>query len=58
MFPNDRTLLVYRLSEDGKYAPPDVFGEGDIVPVTLLGELVIDMGKVSGGKVYGCKQPA
>jgi Uma2 family endonuclease len=46
MYPNDRTLLVYRLSEDGKYAPPEVFGEGDIVPVPLLGDLAIDMGKV------------
>jgi hypothetical protein len=49
MYPNDRTLLVYRLSEDGRYAPPEVFGEGDIVPVPLLGELAIDMGKVFRG---------
>jgi Uma2 family endonuclease len=46
MYPNDRTLLVYRLSEDGRYAPPEVFGDGDSVPVPLLGELEIDMGKV------------
>jgi Uma2 family endonuclease len=49
MYPNDRTLLVYRLSEDGRYAPPEVFGEGDIVPVPLLGKLAIDMGKVFRG---------
>ncbi len=46
MYPNDRTLLVYRLSADSRYAPPEVFGEGDIVPVPLLGDLAIDMGKV------------
>ena len=46
MYPNDRTLLVYRLAEDGRYGLPDVFGEGDTVQVLLLGDLVIDMGKV------------
>lgn len=46
VYPNDRTLLVYRLADDGRYARPDVFGEGDSVPVTLLGDLVVDMGKV------------
>lgn len=46
MYPNDRTLLVYRLSDDGRYVLPEVFGEGDTVQATLLGDLVIDMGKV------------
>ena len=46
LYPNDRTLLVYKLSEEGRYAQPKVFGEGDVVPAPLLGELVIDMGKV------------
>jgi Uma2 family endonuclease len=46
LYPNDRTLLVYRLSEEGRYATPEVFGDGDIVPVPLLGDLAIDMGKV------------
>lgn len=46
IYPNDRTLLVYRLSADSRYAAPDVFGEGDMVPVPLLGDLMIDMGKV------------
>jgi Uma2 family endonuclease len=46
LYPNDRTLLVYKLSEEGIYAQPKVFGEGDVVPVPLLGDLVIDMGKV------------
>jgi len=46
LHPNDRTLLVYRLTDDGRYAPPDVYGEGDVAPVPLLGDLAIDMGKV------------
>ncbi len=46
MYPNDRMLLVYRLSDDGRYAAPEVFGDSDIVPVPLLGDLIIDMGKV------------
>ena len=46
MYPNDRTLLVYRLTDDGRYASPEVFGEGDTVPVPLFGDLVIDLGNV------------
>lgn len=46
IYPNDRTLLIYRLSDDNRYASPEVFGDDDIVPVSLLGDLVIDMGKV------------
>lgn len=46
LYPNDRTLLVYRLSAEGRYLAPDVFGEGDAVPVSLLGDLEIDMGRV------------
>jgi Uma2 family endonuclease len=49
LYPNDRTLLVYRLIDDGRYASPEVFGEGDTVSVQLLGELVIDMGKILTG---------
>jgi len=29
-----------------RYAAPEVFGEVDTVPVPLLGNLAIDMGKV------------
>ena len=46
MYPNDRMLLVYRISADGRYAQPEVFGEEDRVPVPLLGDMEIDMGKV------------
>jgi Uma2 family endonuclease len=46
MYPNDRTLLVYRLSGDNRYGAPEVFGEGDTVPVQLLGDLTVDMDKV------------
>ena len=31
------------------YASPEVFGEGDTVPVPLLVDLAIDMGKVFTG---------
>ncbi|HIJ80521.1 MAG TPA: Uma2 family endonuclease [Desulfuromonadales bacterium] len=46
VYPNDRTLLVYRLTETGKYSQPDVFGEADSVPVPLLGDLIVEMGNV------------
>ncbi len=49
MYPNDRTLLVYRLTDDARYASPEVFGEGDTVPVPLLGDFAVDMGKVFTG---------
>jgi Uma2 family endonuclease len=46
MYPNDRTLLVYRLSGDNRYGTPEVFGEADIVSVPLLCDLNIDMAAV------------
>jgi Uma2 family endonuclease len=46
IYPNDKTLLVYRLTDNGRYASPEVFGEGDTVMVQLIGDLAIDMGKV------------
>jgi len=46
LYPNDRTLLVYRLTDSSRYASPEVFGEGDTVPVQLLGDLAVDLGKV------------
>ena len=49
IYPNDSTLLVYRLTDDAGYSSPEVFGEGDTVPVPLLGDLAIDMGKVFTG---------
>lgn len=46
VYPNDRTLLVYRLDDGGGYSTPEVFGGEERVPVPLLGELEIDLGKV------------
>jgi len=46
IYPNDRTLLVYRHADDGRYATPDVYGVEDAVPVPLLGDLMVEMGKV------------
>lgn len=44
--PAEKTLLVYKLEEDGIYGKPDRYAEDDKVPVPLLGELVIDLGEV------------
>ncbi len=44
--PAEQTLLVYRLSADGKYGAADRFATGDMVPVSLLGDLVIDLNDV------------
>ena len=43
LYPNDRTLLIHRLTSDNRYGVPEVFGEADIVPVPLLGDFIIDM---------------
>jgi len=44
--PAERTLLVYKLCETGKYGVADRYAGDDKVPVPLLGELVIDLSDV------------
>lgn len=44
--PAEQTLLVFKLGVDGVYGAADRYAGDDKVPVTLLGELVIDLGSV------------
>jgi Uma2 family endonuclease len=44
--PLDKTVLVFKLQEYGKYGVPDRYTAGDMVSVPLLGDLVIDLGEV------------
>lgn len=47
--PAEQTLLVFKLGADGLYGAADRYAGDDKVPVTLLGELVIDLGDVFAG---------
>ena len=44
--PAEMTVFVYHLNETGGYGSPKRYAEGDKVSVSLLGELVIDLGEV------------
>ena len=46
--PKDQTVLVFKLQESGLYGVPDRYGAEDIIPVTLLGDLHIDLNRVFG----------
>ena len=44
--PSEKTLLLYKLDADGLYGKHERYVGNDKVPVPLLGDLVIDFGKV------------
>lgn len=44
IFPNDQILEVYLLRNDGKYGAPTRYTKNDQVPVTVLGNALVDAG--------------
>jgi Uma2 family endonuclease len=44
--PNDQTVLVFKLGEDGMYGRAAMYTASDVVPVPLLGDLTIDLNEV------------
>jgi Uma2 family endonuclease len=44
--PNDQTILVFKLLESGLYGVPGRYCADDSIPVTLLGDLQVDLTKV------------
>ncbi|HIJ80509.1 MAG TPA: Uma2 family endonuclease [Desulfuromonadales bacterium] len=44
--PNDQTVLVFKRLETGLYGVPDRYCADDTIPVTLLGDLQLDLTKV------------
>lgn len=44
--PNDQTVLVFKLLESGLYGVPDRYCAEDTIPVTLFGDLQIDLTQV------------
>ena len=41
--PTDKTVMIFELSQDGKYGRPQTYGEGDQIPVRTLIDLTIDL---------------
>lgn len=41
--PNDQTVMVFKLGEDGQYGRADMYAAEHVVEVPLLGELEIDL---------------
>ena len=41
--PIDKIVMVYRLSENGKYGRPEVYSEADHVKVGIFDDLVVDL---------------
>lgn len=44
--PKDQTILVFKLLESGLYGVPDRYSAEDTIPVSLLGDLQVDLTKV------------
>jgi Uma2 family endonuclease len=44
--PEEQTVMVFKLQLNGSYGQPDRYGRTGRIPVTLLGELVIDLEEV------------
>lgn len=44
--PKDQTILVFKLLESGLYGVPERYCAEDTIPVTLLGDLQVDLTKV------------
>ncbi len=42
----EKTLMVFKLQSDGRYGAPYRYGNDGKVPVTLLGDLVVDLAEV------------
>ena len=46
--PVEKTLMVFKLQAGGRYGVPDRYGDDGQVPVTLLGDLVVDLAEALG----------
>ena len=47
--PSEKTVMVFKLQETGLYRAPDRYGDDGRIPVTLLGDLVIDLKELFAG---------
>jgi len=44
--PNDQTVMVFKLGQDGIYGRADMYVAADFIAVPLLGDLIIDLKEV------------
>jgi Uma2 family endonuclease len=44
--PKDENVLVYKVSEDGKYGKPQIYNNTDEIKVSIFEDLVIDLKKI------------
>ena len=44
--PKDENVLVYKVSEDGKYGKPQIYNNTDEIKVSIFQDLVIDLKKI------------
>lgn len=46
VYPNEKTVMVYKLEENGKYGRPEVYSDEDSVKVGIFQELNIDLKEI------------
>jgi Uma2 family endonuclease len=46
VYPNEKTVMVYKLEENGKYGRPEVYSEEDSVKVGIFQELNIELKEI------------
>jgi Uma2 family endonuclease len=46
VYPNEKTVMVYKLGENGKYGRPEVYSEEDSVKVGIFQELNIELKEI------------
>jgi hypothetical protein len=46
VYPNEKTVMVYKLDENGRYGRPEVYSEEDSVKVGIFQELNIDLKEI------------
>jgi Uma2 family endonuclease len=46
VLPEEQTVMVFKLQQNGMFGSPDRFGGTDRIAVTMLGELIIDLADV------------
>lgn len=49
LHPTDKTLMVFKLNDNGEYGRPEMYVPDDRVAVQLLGDLVIDLSDLFPG---------
>jgi Uncharacterized protein conserved in cyanobacteria len=46
VYPKEKTVMVYKLNENGKYGRPEVYSDEDSVEVGIFQELIIDLKEI------------